>query len=67
MEFRDRSDWMLCPQTFQTIQETFGPLNVDLFASRLTHRFFSWRLDPLAEAVDAFQQDWGPHPIHHGA
>jgi len=60
---RDRSDWMLCPQTFQTIKETFGPLNVDLFASRLTHqmpRFFSWRPDPLAEAVDAFQQDWGP-------
>jgi len=54
---------MLCPQTFQTIQETFGPLNVDLFASRLTHqmpRFFGWRPDPLAEAVDAFQQDWGP-------
>ena len=32
-----------------------------LFASRLTHQlphFFSWRPDPLAEATDAFQQDW---------
>ena len=59
---RDRSDWMLCPQIFQTIKKAFGPLDVDLFASRLTHqlpRFFSWRPDPLAEAVDAFQQDWG--------
>ena len=60
---RDRSDWMLCPQIFRAIMEAFGPLDVDLFASRLTHqipRFFSWRPDPLAEAVDAFQQDWGP-------
>ena len=59
---RDRSDWMLCPQIFQTIKKAFGPLDVDLFASRLTHQlpcFFSWRPDPLAEAVDAFQQDWG--------
>ena len=58
----DRSDWMLRPRTFQAIMEAFGPLDVDLFASRLTHqipRFFSWRPDPLAEAVDALQQDWG--------
>ena len=34
---------------------------MDLFASRLTnqcHRYFSWRPDPFAEAVDAFLQDW---------
>ena len=58
----DRSDWMLCPRIFRTICRTLGPLEVDLFASRLTHqlpRFFSWKPDPLAEAVDAFQQDWG--------
>ena len=38
-----------------------GPLEVDLFASRLTKqlpRFFSWRPDPEAEATDAFMQDW---------
>ena len=59
---RDRSDWMLRPRTFLTIKEAFGPLDVDLFASRLTHqlsRFFSWRPDPQVEAVDAFQKDWG--------
>ena len=58
---QDHSDWMLCPHVFQTISKAFGPLEIDLFASRLTHqlpRFFSWRSDPLAEAVDAFQQDW---------
>ena len=46
----NKSDWMLCPQVFLAIMEAFGPLEVDLFASRLTHqiyRFFSWRPDPL--------------------
>ena len=36
-------------------------LKVDLFASSLTfrlERFFNWRPDPLAEATDAFQQNW---------
>jgi len=36
---------------------------VDLFASCLLNqlpRFFSWKLDPLAEATDAFNQQWGP-------
>jgi len=61
----DRSDWMLCPQLFWAIMEAFGQLDVDLFAStcRLTQqipRFFSLRPDPPAEAVDTFQQDWGP-------
>ena len=38
-----------------------GPLEIDLFASRLTRqlpRFYSWRPDPEAEATDAFLQDW---------
>ena len=38
-----------------------GPLDVDLFASRLTHqlpKFFSWKPDPEAEAMDAFTQSW---------
>ena len=58
---RDRSDWMLAPQVFHKINEALGPLEIDLFASRLTYqlpRFFSWRPDPQAAAVDAFQQDW---------
>jgi len=55
-----RSDWMLACSVFLKINQVLGPLDVDLFASRLTHQlpqFFSWRPDPLAEAVDAFQQD----------
>ena len=36
-------------------------MEVDLFASRLIRKlphFYSWRLDPDAEATDAFLQDW---------
>ena len=38
-----------------------GPLEVDLFASCLTHQlpqFFSWRLDSAAEATDALAKNW---------
>ena len=41
---RDRWDWKLHPGLFQRIVETFGPIEVDLFASRLTYQvpwFFS--------------------------
>ena len=58
---RDRSDWKLDQQIFLGIEEHYGPLEVDLFASRLTsqcRRYFSWRPDPYAEATDAFLQDW---------
>ena len=36
---------------------------MDLFVSRLSNQlpqFFSWRVDPLVEAIDAFSQQWGP-------
>ena len=33
---KDRSDWKLDRQTFVKINERYGPLEVDLFASRLT-------------------------------
>lgn len=58
---RDRSDWMLNPEIFSRIQLVLGPVDIDLFATRLTSqltRFFSWRPDPLAEATDALLQDW---------
>ena len=58
---RDRSDWKLDRQSFVRINQRYGPLEVDLFASRLTNqcpRYFSWRPDPFAEATDAFLQDW---------
>ena len=59
----DRTDWMIQPSVFRKIDRRTGPLEVDLFASRLTHQlpeFFSLKPDPLAMATDAFLQDWGP-------
>lgn len=57
----DCHDWRLDPQVFSTINQLWEPLDVDLFSSRLTTqlpRFYIWRPDPLAEASDAFTQDW---------
>ena len=58
---KDRSDWSLDHLTFQRINRLYGPLEVNLFASRLTnqcHSYFSWRPDSFAEATDVFLQDW---------
>ncbi len=59
--FHDRSDWQLNPELFSELDRLWGPHDVDMFASRLNcqvRRFFSWRADPAAEAVDAFNQQW---------
>ena len=53
----DPSDWKLCPAVFHQINQRLGPLEVDLFASRLTHQletYVSWRPDPMALATDVF-------------
>ena len=58
---RDHSDWMLNPQVFNKINRVFVPLEVDVFASRLTSQlpiFYSWTQTPLARATDALIQDW---------
>jgi hypothetical protein len=58
---KDRSDWMLCPRVFQKINHQLGPLEIDLFASRLSAQlptFVSWRPDPEAMATDAFTISW---------
>ena len=49
------------PLVFQSILDHFPFLEVGLFATRLTFQlpsFLMWRPDPLAEATDAFFQDW---------
>jgi len=57
----DKGEWILRADCFETIVNTFGVPEVDLFASHLSNkcaRFFSWHPDPGAEAVDAFTVDW---------
>ena len=52
------TDLKLDPKFFRLAEKRWGPHTVDLFATRLNHqldRFVSWRPDPLAAAVDAFQ------------
>ncbi|KAM8939450.1 LOW QUALITY PROTEIN: uncharacterized protein RCH25_053096 [Pelodytes ibericus] len=57
----DSSDWRLHPRIFHQLENLWGPLDIDLFASRLNTqlpKFYSWRPDPEALASDAFLQTW---------
>ena len=61
-QFNPRIEWTLNTEIFQQIVERFYLPEIDLFASRLTHRvrkYVSRYPDPGAIAVDAFLQDWG--------
>ena len=54
-------DWFENPNLYQRINHLFGPIEVDLFGSRLTAQCpvcFSRRPDPYAAAMDVFLQDW---------
>ena len=55
------SDWMLDKEVFSTLQRVWGPFEVDLFAARHNAqllRYYSFKPDPGAEAVDALSQVW---------
>jgi hypothetical protein len=58
--FVDNNDWKLAPHVFDNLNRAWGPLEVDLFATRLSKqlpRFVSWRPDPEAELFNAWAQD----------
>ena len=60
-DYRDWSNWRLHPNLFKALNKLWGPFEVDLFADRLNSQlpmFYSWKPDPAAMAIDAFQQDW---------
>jgi len=62
--FIDSSDWKLNPSLFQCLLQAWGPLEIDLFASRLTYQleqYVSWRPDPQALFTDAFSLDWNKY------
>ena len=55
------SDWMLDKKVFSKLQKTWGHFDIDLFAARHNRqlpRYFSFKPDPEAEAVDALAQNW---------
>lgn len=56
----DHHDWKLDPSIFTQLNQVWGPIEVDLFATRLSTqlpRFYSWRPDPQSEVIDAFSQE----------
>jgi hypothetical protein len=59
--FHDATEWMLSRDIFDTIMRVFFTPCVDLFASKLNNqvvKYFSWRPDPDAYAVDAVMYHW---------
>lgn len=54
-------EWQLNPDVFKTINSIFGPLKIDLFASRLNaqlEQYVSYLPDPGASYCDAFSLSW---------
>ena len=63
----DNMEWQLHPYLFEKICNKWGTPEIDLFASRLNHqvkRYYTWKPDPGAEAVDAFTEDWATNPFY---
>lgn len=55
------TEFGLSDVAFTKVRDTFGTPSIDLFASRSNTkciRYFSWKTDPEAEAVDAFTRNW---------
>jgi hypothetical protein len=65
-QLTDYSNWSLSDQVTDALQDKFGAISIDLFADRSNRknpRFFSWRPDPDALAIDAFVQPWGDETL----
>jgi len=57
----DSSEWKLNPNIFSQITKKLGQPDIDLFASLATkqiQQYVSYKPDPKAVAVDAFQMKW---------
>ena len=60
--FSENTEWILNQGIFRFICDTWGTLEIDLFASRNNYqlpRYASWGPDPGAEFIDAFSENWG--------
>ena len=63
----DNMEWQLHPGSFEKICNKWGIPEIDLFASRLNHqvgRYYTWKPDPGAEAVDTFTEDWSRNTFY---
>ncbi|KYM98797.1 hypothetical protein ALC62_10486 [Cyphomyrmex costatus] len=55
------TEWSLSTQAFDLIEASFGPFEIDLFASLINTKaetYVSWFPDPGSWAVDAFSLSW---------
>jgi hypothetical protein len=63
--YESRSEYMLRPAVFQSLERRWGPHDVDLFAARHNHQtpdYYSRQLDSAAlPGADAFLHDWHLH------
>ena len=60
-KLRDDLDWSLKEKFFEKIVENFGPVTIDLFASRVNCKvnwYYSYSLEPEAIGIDAFSYCW---------
>ena len=56
--FADNVEWTLSDKIYTKVEQIFGSLEVDLFATRLNAKvakYVSWKPDPDAFAIDAFE------------
>lgn len=63
----DQSEWCLHSRVFQQLFDDFGPLSVDLFASRENchlPRYFTRERDPQAEGIDILHSSWPPGTLY---
>ena len=56
-KFQDATEWQLNPKIYKAVCDTFGTPKIDSLASRInrqTEKYFSWKPEPEAFAVDLF-------------
>jgi hypothetical protein len=55
------TEWMILPNLFSQLCQTYTVPKMDLFASRINFQlphYVSWRPDPNAQCIDAFHMSW---------
>jgi hypothetical protein len=67
-DFKYDKEWQLQPAIFQLITSQIGPVQIDMFASRINaqiDKYVAWQPDPDATAIDAFSLNWSScsHPF----
>lgn len=57
----DNTEWKLHSNLFKAVIELWHEPHIDMFASRLNYqlqKYVSWKPDPFAYAIDAFNMSW---------